>query len=69
VAVQAVALYGFELWWHGQKNRAHEVQGLLNEQGTRITRCFRTMPQGAVMNDVGIGLGDAILKTGYDGIG
>jgi len=43
-AVQAEALYVSELWWHGQKNRAHEVQMVLNEQGRRITRCFRTTP-------------------------
>jgi len=32
-AVQAAALYGSELWWHGQENQAQEVQRLLNEQG------------------------------------
>jgi len=53
-AVQAVALYGSELWWHGQKNRAQEVQRLLNEQGRRVTGCFRTTPQGALMNDKGL---------------
>jgi len=52
-AVQAVALYGSELWWHGQKNRAQEIQVLLNEQGRRITGCFRTTPQVALMNDAG----------------
>jgi len=46
-AVQAVALYGSELWWHGEESRAREVQKLLNEQGTRVTGCFRTTPQGA----------------------
>jgi len=44
-AVQAVALYGSELWWHGQKNRAQEVQRLLNEQGRRVTGCFETTHQ------------------------
>jgi len=53
-AVQAVALYGSELWWRGQENRAQEVQKLLNEQGRRVTGCFRTTPQGALMNDVGL---------------
>jgi len=50
-AVQAVALYGAALWWHGQRNRAQEVQVLLNEQGRKITGCFRTTPQGALVND------------------
>jgi len=53
-AVQVVALYGSELWWHGQKNEAQEIQVLLNEQGRRVTGCFRTTPQGALMNDVGL---------------
>ena len=52
--VQAVALYGAELWWHGQRNRAHEVQMLLNEQGRRVTGCFRTTPQGALMSNTGL---------------
>jgi len=54
VAVQAVALYGSELWWPGQANRAQELQRFLNEQGRRVTRCFRTTPQGALMNDAGL---------------
>jgi len=29
-AVQAVSLYGAELWWHGQNNQTQEVQKLLN---------------------------------------
>jgi len=62
-AVQAVALYGTELWWHGQKNRAHEVQMLLNEQGTRVTGCYRTTPQGALMNDTGLRLATALLNN------
>jgi len=59
-AVQAVELYGAELWWHGQESRAQEIQGLLNEQGRRVTGCFRTTPQGALMNDVGLRLAKAL---------
>jgi len=62
-AVQAVALYGSELWWRGQENRAQEVQRLLNEQGRRATRCFRTTPQGAVMNDAGLRPAKALLNN------
>jgi len=53
-ALQAVALYGSELWWKGQKNKAQEVQQILNEQGRRITGCFRSTPQGALMNEAGL---------------
>jgi len=60
-AVQAVALYGAELWWHGQENRAQEVQWLLNEQGRRITGCFGTKLQGALMNDAGLRQAMALL--------
>jgi len=62
-AVQAVALYGFELWWHGQENRAQEVQRLLNEQGRRVTGCFKTTPQGALMNDAGLRPAKALLNN------
>jgi len=62
-AVQVVALYGAELWWHGQKNRAHEVQMLLNEQGRRVTECFRTTPQRALMNDAGSRPATALLNN------
>jgi len=49
-AVQAVALYRAEFWWKGQKNTVQEVQQILNEQGRRVTGCFRTTPQRALMN-------------------
>jgi len=62
-AVQAVALYGSELWWHGHENRAQEVQKLLNEQGRRVTGCFRTTPQGALMNDAGLRSAKALLNN------
>jgi hypothetical protein len=62
-AVQAVALYGAKLWWKGQKNRANEVQMILNEQGRRVTGCFRTTPQGALMNDAVLRPANAILNN------
>jgi hypothetical protein len=62
-AVQAVALYGAELWWKGQKNRAHEVQMILNEQGRRVSGCFRTTPQGALMNEAGLRPANVILNN------
>jgi len=62
-AVQAVALYRAELCWKGQKNKAQEVQQILNEQGRRVTGCFRTTPQGALMNNAGLRLANAILNN------
>jgi len=51
------------MWCHGQENRAQEVQKLLNEQGRRVTGCFRTTPQGALMNDAGLRLAKALLNN------
>ena len=62
-AVQAVALYGAEVWWKGQKNGAQEVKMILNEQGTRITGGFCTTPQGALMYDAGQRAANAILNN------
>jgi hypothetical protein len=62
-AVQAVALYGAELWWKGQKNRAQRVQKILNEQGRRVTGCFRMTSQGALMNDAGLRPANVILNN------
>jgi len=58
-----VALYGSELWWQGQENRAQEVQKLLNKQGRRVTGCFRTTPEGALMNDAGLRPAKALLSN------
>jgi len=62
-AVQAVALYGSELWWHGQENRVQEVQKLLNVQGRRVTGCFRTTPHGALMDDAALRPAKALLNN------
>jgi len=62
-AVQAVALYGAELWWRGQKDRAQKIQKVLNEAGRRVTRCVRTTPQGALMNDAELWPVEAFLKN------
>jgi hypothetical protein len=62
-AVQAVALYGSELWWHGQEDRAQEVQKLINEQCRRVTGCFRSTPQGALMNEARLQPANALLNN------
>ena len=36
---------------------------MLNEQGRRVTRCFRTTPQRALMNDAGLRLAKALLNN------
>jgi len=39
------------------------VQKLLNEQGRKVTGCFRTTPQGALMNDAGLRPAKALLNN------
>jgi len=56
-------LYGSELWWRGQKDRAPEVQKVLNEQGRTVTGCFGTTPQGALMNDAGLRPAEPLLNN------
>lgn len=43
-AVQAVALYGAELWWRGQKARTEGIQLMVNRQARAITGTFKTTP-------------------------
>ena len=62
-AVQAVALYGSELWWCGQDGRAQKVQKLLNEPARRVNRCFKTTLQGALMNNAELRLAKAMLNN------
>jgi hypothetical protein len=62
-AVQAVALYGSELWWRGQMDGAQKVQKVWNEQGRRVTGCFRTTPQGALMNHAAFRPAEALLNN------
>ena len=38
------------------------MQKLLNEQGRRVTGCFRTIPQGELMNDAGLRPAKSLLK-------
>jgi len=62
-AVQAVALYGAESWWKEQKNKAQEVQKILNKLCRRVLGCFRTTPQGALINDAELRPANAILHN------
>ena len=53
-AIQAVAFYGSELWWRGQKNREVELQRLVNGQARAITGAFRTTPIGPLLREAGL---------------
>jgi len=36
---------------------------MLNQQGRRVTRCFMTTPEGALMNEIGLGPAQALLNN------
>ena len=51
--VQAVALFGSELWWkrdgtHGTQTRQEDIQKLVNQEARNTTGTFRTTNQGAL---------------------
>jgi len=52
--VQAVALYGNELWWDpGEIGRQEDVQLLLNRQARSTLGAIPTTPMGAIMRESG----------------
>lgn len=60
-AVQAVALYGAELWWHGQKDRETGLQLLINRQARATIGAFRTTPIGPLLREAGLEPAGVIL--------
>jgi ribonuclease HI len=64
-AVQAVALYGAELWWDETKNhsRTTDLQKLVNRQSRSITGMLRTTPIGPLVTDAGLRSADSLLAN------
>jgi len=53
--VQAVALYGSELWWDPREvGRRDDLQHLLNRQTRSILGALPTTPRGALMSESGV---------------
>ena len=52
--IQAIALYGSEVWWKGQKNRLEDIQRMVNQQAREITGCLRTTPIGPMVKEAGL---------------
>jgi len=53
--VQAVALYGSELWWDPKEvGRRDDLQLLLNRQARFILGALPTTPRGALMREAGL---------------
>ena len=53
-AFQAIAFFGAEIWWHGQKKHQAEIQKLLNRQGRAITGMYRSTPIAPLMSEAGL---------------
>jgi hypothetical protein len=53
-AVQAVALYGAELWWDGQKGRRDDIQLLVNSQARAITGALPSTALGPLVKESGL---------------
>jgi hypothetical protein len=64
-AVQAVALYGAELWWDETKNhsRTTDLQTLVNRQSRSITGMLRTTPIGSLVKEAGLRSADSLLAN------
>lgn len=53
-AVQAIAFFGSEIWWQGQKIHQRDIQKLLNKQGRAITCMYRSTPVAPLMSEAGL---------------
>jgi len=66
--VQAVALYGSELWWKGEEvygsvGKAADLQKLVNQQARAATGCFRSTNQGELMLESGLRCATSLLNN------
>jgi len=62
--VQAVALYGSELWWDPREaGRRDDLQLLFNQKARSILGVLPKMPWGALMRDSGLGPAPEILES------
>jgi ribonuclease HI len=62
-AVQAVALYGAELWWRGQKDRLKGLQQLVNQQARAITGAFKATPIGPLIREAALEPAESLLEA------
>lgn len=53
-AVQAIVLFGAEIWWRGQKIHQEEFQKFFNKQGRAITGMYQSNPVGSFMSKSGL---------------
>lgn len=53
-AVQTIAFFGAEIWWHGQKEYEEKLEKLLNKQAQAITSIYQSTPVGLLMSMLGL---------------
>jgi len=62
--VQAVALFGSELWWDpNELGRHDDLQLLLNQQARLILAVLPTTPRGALVRDCGLTPAPVMLES------
>jgi len=62
--VQAVALYGSELWWDPKEaGRRDDLQLLLNQQAGSILGALPTTPRGALRRESGLTPAPVVLDS------
>jgi hypothetical protein len=62
-AVQAVALYGTELWWDGQQERKEDIQKLVNRQARAITGALPSTALGPLVKESGLRSAESLLNN------
>jgi ribonuclease HI len=64
-AVQAVALYGSELWWgeSGMTRRMDDLQKLVNRQAQSITGMLKSTPAGPLVKEAGLRPAKSLLSN------
>jgi hypothetical protein len=62
-AVQAVALYGAELWWDGQQDRRENLQLLVNRQARAITGALPSTALGPLIKESGLRSAESLLNN------
>jgi ribonuclease HI len=52
--VQTSALFGAEIWWRNQEQRAEQIQKMINREARAITGCMKTTPIGPLIVEASI---------------
>jgi hypothetical protein len=59
--IQISALFGADIWWQNQKQRAKQIQRMINCEARAITGCMKTTPIGPLMAKASLTPAKALL--------